>query len=355
MSNFNTLNIGEWSELYAFLKILTDQYLFGIDKNLEYIKNEKLNVFEIKKYQQNTNLEIKYIINKDFIIVNINNNIYNKIPINSIKNEYNNIINYLKNDNNKATFSISFIEKNFLELLCNPKIKSSSHLKSDIFIKIKEPLTLNQSYYGFSIKSNFGNNSTLLNASSGTNFIFNITNNINNSYFHLKTKALLDNIEIDNILFYELESNVFNENLQMIDSNLPKILSYILLFYFKKYGTNLNNLLNILIKFNPLKYTDTNIYKIKVSEFLIAIALGMVPKTKWNKIYEANGGLIVIKNNGDVGTFYIINQILFKNLGDYLLEKTYLDTPSTNRHKFGMLYNENDKTYLKLNLQIRIK
>lgn len=39
----------------------------------------------------------------------------------------------------------------------------------------------------------------------------------------------------------------------------------------------------------------------------------------------------------------------------YLYLNTKLDTPSTNRHRFGFIYEENGEFFFKLNLQIRHK
>ena len=41
-------------------------------------------------------------------------------------------------------------------------------------------------------------------------------------------------------------------------------------------------------------------------------------------------------------------------LRDYLLENTKLDTPSSSRHRFGNIYKENGRYFIKLNLQIRM-
>lgn len=40
---------------------------------------------------------------------------------------------------------------------------------------------------------------------------------------------------------------------------------------------------------------------------------------------------------------------------EYLFNKCFLDTPSTTRHGFARLYEENGKVKLKLNLQVRIE
>ena len=43
----------------------------------------------------------------------------------------------------------------------------------------------------------------------------------------------------------------------------------------------------------------------------------------------------------------------YDDFRDYLFNSTKLDTPSTSRHDFGYLYNEDGEIFLKLNLQVR--
>ena len=80
------------------------------------------------------------------------------------------------------------------------------------------------------------------------------------------------------------------------------------------------------------------------------VALGMMPSKVWTGKYDATGGYLVIKDNGDVLCYHIYNRNEFEN---YLLNNTKLDTASSTRHDFGKIYESNGKLYFKLNLQIR--
>lgn len=76
----------------------------------------------------------------------------------------------------------------------------------------------------------------------------------------------------------------------------------------------------------------------------------MMPSKVWTGQYDATGGYLVVKQNGDVLCYHIYNRNEFE---DYLLNNTKLDTASSSRHGFGEIYKENNKLYFKLNLQIR--
>jgi len=91
-------------------------------------------------------------------------------------------------------------------------------------------------------------------------------------------------------------------------------------------------------------------YEYKIKNFLDAIALGMVPSKSWDGFSKAHGGYIVVKENGDVVCYHLYNRDEFRS---YLFENTKFDAPSTTRYGYGELYEENDKLFFKLNLQIR--
>ena len=87
----------------------------------------------------------------------------------------------------------------------------------------------------------------------------------------------------------------------------------------------------------------------------MASALGMVPATKWTGAYEADGGMLVVKQAGELVTFFVIDAELKDSMSAYLLNTCYLDTASTKRHGFGSIYSEGPDDFLDLALQVRLK
>ncbi len=96
--------------------------------------------------------------------------------------------------------------------------------------------------------------------------------------------------------------------------------------------------------------SEQPIYEYKVKQFLLAFALGMTAAKPWQGKFNANGGYIVVKEDGDVVCYHFFDR---NDLEDYLFYNTKFDTPSTSRHHFGSIYEENGELFLKLNLQVR--
>ena len=78
-------------------------------------------------------------------------------------------------ENTNATFSIPEVES-FINSFDSNSLKAKSTVKSDIRIVIHDQRTGTNPELGFSIKSQLGGASTLLNAGKTTNFIFKINN-----------------------------------------------------------------------------------------------------------------------------------------------------------------------------------
>ena len=155
--------------------------------------------------------------------------------------------------------------------------------------------------------------------------------------------------------FVTLENSVFKNNLVLIDSLLPNIVAEILKTFFTTKLCSTKDLTDSINKTNPLEY-DTQFahtfYDYKIKRFLTDVALGMTPSKVWTGVYDATGGYLIVKENGDVLCYHIYNRNQFE---DYLFANTKLETASSTRHEFGKLYEDNGQFHFKLNLQIRFK
>ena len=147
-----------------------------------------------------------------------------------------------------------------------------------------------------------------------------------------------------------MHNKTFRNNLVMLDSMLPQIMSAILLY---SYTTGQKDCKDIVAKIeeqDPLQYGIEDIYAYKFKKFLCAIALGMMPATPWNGYDEANGGYIIVKKDGDVVAYHIYNRNSFE---DYLLDNTCFERGSTQKHDYAHIYENDGKMYINLNAQIR--
>lgn len=237
------------------------------------------------------------------------------------------------------------------------KVKASSSMKSDIEAIIKDELITQSKPIGFSIKSQVGGASTLLNASKRTNFIYKVHNfngdfnEVNNMGGSRKMRDRLQAIvEAGGVLeFSHVESAVFNRNMRVIDSIMPNILASMLVDYYSGRGVTITQLCT-LSGAKGLHGLGVAEISYKVKSFLRAVALGMVPSRKWDTRLSTYGGYIIVRDDGMLLCYHLYNDDDFR---DYLFNNTKLDTPSTSRHDFGYLYEDGGELFLKLNLQVR--
>lgn len=354
-----TGNKGEWSEIYTLLKIISDKNLFAGDSDLNKIESLIFPIIKILRDESNGTYEYAY--DSDLVIIK-GDEVEFKIPISQFQEKAVLLLSKLK-ETTTSTFSIPDIES-FINSFNCISLKAKSTIKSDIRIVIHDQRTGTKPELGFSIKSQLGGASTLLNAGKTTNFIYKIEGSkitdkiiseINVIETRSKIKDRIEKIKEHSgfLKFFNTESSIFGNNLTLIDSALPQILSEIVYLFFTSNFTKTVDIINEITIQNPLKYNlETNhpFYAYKIKRFLTDIALGMMPSKVWTGQLDATGGYLVVKENGDVLCYHIYNRNEFE---DYLLNNTKLETASSSRHEFGIIYNEKNQLYFKLNLQIR--
>jgi len=356
-----TGNKGEWSEIYTLLKVISERQLFAGDSNLNKIETLIFPIIKVLRDETNGTFEFSY--DNDLVIVK-NGEKEIRISVFEFQKQAHFLLLKLKERTN-STFSIPEIES-FVNSFNSHSLKAKSSVKSDIKIVIHDQRTGTNPELGFSIKSQLGGASTLLNASRTTNFIFKVDNltlsqnqisEINLIDTRSKIKDRIEKIAEfgGNLKFQKTESSIFGNNLVLIDSALPKIIAESLLLFFTSTFSTIVELSNQISSNNPLEYNlETNhpFYSYKIKRFLTDIALGMMPSKVWTGELDATGGYLVVKENGEVLCYHIYNRNEFE---DYLFTNTKLETASSTRHEFGMIYEDNAQLYFKLNLQIRFK
>lgn len=352
-------NKGEWSEIYALFKLLGDKQLFLGDKDIEKLEDLVYPIIKVLRTENNGNFE--YSIQDNIILISGNEEVL-KIPISDFKDKALFLLNAIK-QNKERTFSIPKIEE-FMQSINCISLKASSSAKTDITIVVHDQRTNQQPTLGFSIKSQLGSPSTLLNAGKTTNFIYKITGQnfteeeieeINSISSRSKIKDRISQIENKGgkLEFLKTERKIFSNNLVLIDSLLPEILSQIVFDFYSSEYSHLTDLVNSTAENNPVNFDTENehkFYEYKIKRFLTDVALGMMPSKVWTGEYDATGGYLIVKDNGEVLCYHIYNRNQFE---DYLLNNTKFDTASSSRHGFGKIYQENGQLYFKLNLQIR--
>ena len=93
-----------------------------------------------------------------------------------------------------------------------------------------------------------------------------------------------------------------------------------------------------------------------MKKLLLASALGMTPAKEWNGRFDANGGYLVVRKDGEIVCYHFYNQ---NDVEDYLYNNTRLDRASRDRYNYGVIYKKEEEGkynfLINLNLQIRFK
>ncbi len=193
--------------------------------------------------------------------------------------------------------------------------------------------------------------SILLSVSESTNFIYKIDNVLTDGeigeinhigganeiwehFFKLNDKA---------VRYYKTESSRFKKNLILVDSLLPDIIGELLKECYFTDITKITDLVRNISSRNPMNFDlSYNYYEHKVKKFLVETVTGMESET---------GEPLIVKDSGEILNWDLSR---INELEDYLFENTKLIAPRTSRDGFGKVYKENNKVFLKVNLQIMV-
>lgn len=350
-------NKGEWSELYAFLKLLSQGRVYAANEKVERIEEVHYPILKIMREEQKGQI-IDYVIGEDRINIEIQSNLIMSVSRDEVEDNANTLLKAI------ATHSGSF-ELEEVAAFANgikvTKIKAPSSDTTDISMQIQDTHTNYIRNVGFSIKSEVGNAPTLLNAGHTTNFVYRVkgitteqAKEINSIETRTKIKDRINVIHAygGTIEYVNMEHAGFKRNLIMVDSSMPQIIGNMLLYYYDEDIKECSELVKLAGKRDPLCYGDAMMYEYKFKKFLCSCALGMKPAKVWDGLDEANGGYIIVKADGEILAYHIYNRNFFEQ---YLLDNTIMEKASTSRHEYMSLYEENGQMYIKLNLQVRFK
>lgn len=353
-------NKGEWSEIYTLFKLLGDGRVHAGDANMNKMElyYPILNVIreESKRYEYKPDTE------QNIVVVDEDGNEYARIPMDKFVAESANLLTEIKSAK-KRTFEIPETERFMGEIGCS-KLKAPSTDKADIHIVIHDLRTNMTPLLGFSIKSQLGSASTLLNAGTTTNITCQVVGNdleddeietINEIDSHLeRLAALLD--KGCTLEYSDIDHPVFRNNLQFLDVCMPQFIADCLIVDSLGTSSSIDYCVSEVAKKNPFGYRGKNVeefYAHKMKVLLLGAALGMVPGKKWTGRYDANGGYLVVRKDGEIVCYHFYNQ---NDVEDYLYKNTRFERASRTRYGFGKLYRgEDGGVYMKLNLQIRFK
>lgn len=369
MTSNRSANKGEWSELYAFIKLLKDGRVYAADENVNRLADYYLPILKIIR-QETQNAKLEFVTEETTIKVFQNGSLIEEITKDVLEEKsiflFQKIFKGTADSDASGAFRIEELN-DFMDQLHIERVKAPSNEKIDIKMQIHDVNTGYKPEVGFSMKSDIGSAPTLMNPGKNTRVRYRITglsksqideiNGINELTDKEYMKARMNKLFMlaASISFDRIKDETFNNNLMMIDSFMPRIYGEIVLSHFRNIEIGIyecDRLLSIITNENPLNYPNTNLYEYKFKRLISASALGMTPGKQWNGNESATGGYIIIKRDGDVLCYHIYNRNFFES---YLLKNTRLDRPSASRYDYGYIYEDNAVLYIDLNVQIRFK
>lgn len=358
-----TGNKGEWSEIYVLLKLLGEGKMYAGNHNLERIQDLFYPI--VKILRREVDGEYHYLCDDSLVIVQTaDGEEVLKIEASVLIEKASYLLNAIKMGSN--AFEVPQIEEFMNDIHCH-SLKAKSSDKTDIHIVLHDRRTKLNSEMGYSIKSQLGGDSTLLNAGKNTNFVFkavgvNFSNQEIEEINSISTKTKVRdryNAIINkgaSLAFERVANEEFRANLMFLDSDLQQVIASILLAQLKENKSMLKDLTSIIGSTNPLHYPTEraeSFYQYKLKNLLTSVALGMMPSKPWNGKYDANGGYLIVKDDGDVLCYHLYDRNRFE---DYLFYNAYLERASTKRHEYATINKEEDGSLtFSLNLQIRMK
>ena len=356
-------NKGEWAEFYTYLKIISDQIIPKGDSKLEQVIGS---VYPVLAVYKNIDIDTCRVFNltgsKYFEVNDEDSDKVTIFPIETVKSKLSTIFEKILIGSDEENGVFGIIEASEISEKINLPIKNQLRKKADIKLLIEDFNTNTQQKSGFSIKSKFTANPTLLNASKSTRLGFEIKGlspikiqEINNIDKRSKIRDRIQKITELGGTFVPIsvKSEQFQSNLKYFDSQFETIVGNMLILAY----LGCKNIKEILESDDFVKTLDELNITLeqcteKVKDFLLAFALGMTPTKQYTGLDDLNGGILWVKNDGSIVCHHVFDR---KDLKQYLYNNTFFESPSTGKFNYGFIYEQDEKLFLDLCIQIRFK
>ena len=181
-----TLNKGEWAEFYVMLKLLGEGKLYTADKMLKKKLDSYLDILKVIRQEYETQV-LEYIVDEKGAAVTIkpqgSDEVFEVVPMRQFSENALTLFNSIKHAKGSSVAApdsvCEFAQFIYVSKPKAPAVKALKKLfggKNDIIIEVRDGQTAIVSVMGFSIKSKFGQNATLFNAGSSSQFLFKLSN-----------------------------------------------------------------------------------------------------------------------------------------------------------------------------------
>lgn len=348
----------EWSELYAFFRLLADgKVSMG---TVEAGKGEQYWSIATIKREEHDGTRY-YHIEADSIRIEGEQGV-RSFPREDFALMAMLILKALKSTSGNEVTSPEGVEE-FLDTVGIFHLEAKTEDRTDISISFwhaEAPLS------GFVVRSKLGPLTPLLDGGrtanlkleqSGVKFATPTVNKINalpESPLEVAERMMM--IErLGGVLKYaDVADRVFRSNLLMIDLHFPRVLTEMVRLMHLDGIVRISELTEAIKQKNPLKIKDELIskhcfYEFKVKQFLMALALGMRPAKIYNGQDSAVEGMLLVDGDGEVLCYHKSEK---QTMEEFLFQNTRLEKGILEKDKYGFLEKENGVYYFKLNAKI---
>jgi hypothetical protein len=214
---------------------------------------------------------------------------------------------------------------------------------------------------GFSVKSFFAGNPTLFNATTkGSRFRFHLESESGSIDFAALSKKI-ENVKpfvkkfqiIKDEGFVAISQGAvnekFRESLSILGANFDVLLGELL---YSAMANKNREVLASLARVSKIKAQEESSGGLdyQIRNFLKGAAFGWTASKPWTGKFSLYGGYLIVFKDLTVGNLGAQN---LDEFGDYLLENTYFEAPSTKRHDYGYIFEDNGRIAIDLQLQVR--
>ena len=368
------LNKGEWAEFYVMMKLLGEGRLYTANKLLQKNYQSYLDVLKIIRQECEAQV-LEYIIDEPNAVVIVkpqdSDTILATMPVSDF-NDYAKMlfdgIKDIKGSSVPAPDAVCDFAK--VIYVSKPKAPAVKALKkqfggkNDIFIEVRDGQTAIVSIMGFSIKSKFGQNPTLFNAGSSSQYLYKrpgcndammdefnaITENDGRGWSKCKTYLADHGITME---FARTQNPIYNDNLFLVRESMAKIMAWCVKDRLIDSPGHFEVMETVerMIAANPLGVPGARVYYEKaIKDFLMAGFTGMTAGKEWDGKEQVNGGYIVVMDDGDVICYHSSDRESFR---DYLYRNTHFEYVSADKYVWSRIIKIDGEYYLPLNLSVR--
>ena len=349
----------DWSELYAFFRLLADGYVCAGQADGNANEEKKLTVAMVQREEHDGTR--KYIIESEYIHL-LGEGYDERFPREDFGIVAQLVGDMLKQGGGEEELTSPEGVEEFLDTVSIYNLEAKTDDRTDFYVAF---WSADAPLIGFRSYSRLGGMIPLLDGGRVANIKFEQTGvrfpnpTINKINCLESPNEVIDRMlmieRMGGILKYnDVADKVFRSNLLMIDLHFPRVVAEMLRIMYYEGITRIPELTERIKEINPLKIkteliTKHRFYEFKVKQFLLTLAMGMRPAKLYNGTDSAVEGFIYTDAEGNTMCYHKADRHTFE---DFLYNHTRHEKGSLDNDKYGYLERENNLFYFKLNLKI---